>query len=44
MWDWSGTFGGEENDCDTGGGEVVWQGGAGGTHGGSGTHEYPALY
>jgi hypothetical protein len=26
------------------GGKVIWQGGPGGAHSGSGTHQYPAIY
>jgi hypothetical protein len=44
MWDWTGAFGGEDFDCDTSGGEVRWQGGVGGTRGGSGSSGYPAIY
>ncbi|MFC1646315.1 beta strand repeat-containing protein [Candidatus Omnitrophota bacterium] len=33
MWDWTGAYGGEENDCDNSGGEVVWKGGIGGNSG-----------
>jgi hypothetical protein len=44
MWDWSGAYGGEDYDCDATGGEVVWQGGPGGAHPNSGTHQYPAIY
>lgn len=43
MWDWSGGFGGENNDCDNLGGEVVWKGGVG-TNSNSGTGQYPAIY
>ncbi len=42
MWDWSGGFGGENDDCDNGG-EVIWKGGAGGAPG-SGALGAPVIY
>ncbi len=42
MWDWSGAFGGEANDSDNSGGEVIWKGLSGGTNSGSVGH--PAIY